>query len=138
MKPDPSKRDCALPRGDSSRGWFTHWRRGLQGALCSWAQGSLGAIVFMLARCAEHFDVVDDVAEELGLMSKSQTKDAKTCLYICGRLRACLDVVKFCKTEEQRKDYHVILGATAVRREGDMKDPDGMYNAVASILNVSA
>ena len=47
-----------LPPGDEQRGWRTHWRRGIHGALCSWAKGKLGAIVFMrltsmwLMRCA--------------------------------------------------------------------------------------
>ena len=50
--PDRSNRERAMPRGGDSRGWFSHWRRGINGALCSWAQGSLGAIVYMLARCA--------------------------------------------------------------------------------------
>ena len=50
-----------LPRGDEQRGWRTHWRRGMHGALRSWAKGKLGAIVFMLAALTVDFGVVDEV-----------------------------------------------------------------------------
>lgn len=38
-----------LPPGDDLCGWFKHWRRGVHGTLLSFAQGSLGAIIYMLA-----------------------------------------------------------------------------------------
>ena len=84
---DYNKRSRQLPRGDSSRGWLTHWRRGVAGALCSWAMGSLGAIIFMLARCAEHFKVVDELADELGLLRRADAQKAETCIYIVKRIR---------------------------------------------------
>ena len=58
---DREKRERALPPGDESRGWHNHWRRGIFGKLRGWAAGSLGAIIVMLATCARHFDVVDEV-----------------------------------------------------------------------------
>lgn len=76
-----------LPRGDDSRGWFSHWRRGIGGALQSWAQGSLFAVIFMLAFCAKRYGVVDELADELGLMRPSEVKKAKRCIYICERIR---------------------------------------------------
>ena len=118
-------------------GGFSHWRRGINGALCSWAQGSLGAIVFMLARSAEKYGIVDDLAEELGLLPKAQTHRAETCIYVCERLQASLSVLKFCKSEAQRNDYHVVLASCAPRREAHHKDPDGMYHRVALELNIT-
>jgi len=50
-----------LPRGDETRGWRSHWRRGVFGALAGWAAGSLGAIIFMLAECAIHFECEREV-----------------------------------------------------------------------------
>ena len=134
---DHCQRECKVPRGDSSRGWLTHWRRGIGGALCSWAQGSVGAVVYMLARCAEHFEVQDDLAKELGLLPRAMTKKAETCIYIVGRVRSALDILKHCKSEAQRTDYHVMLGGCAPRRTPEDNDPDMMYARVAAELNVS-
>ena len=59
----------------------------VSGAVQSWAQGSLGAIVYMLARCTVKYGVVDELADELGLVRKSETEKAKVALYILERLR---------------------------------------------------
>ena len=126
-----------MPRGDDSRGWFMHWRRGIHGALCSWAQGSLIAIVYMLARSAERFGVADEVAKELGCLPKKDTERAQTCMYICSRLQNAVAVLKYCKSEDQRVDYHNILGACAPRRTKEDDDPDSMYYRVAMELNVT-
>ena len=55
-----------LPRGDETeagetRGWFSHWRRGVGPTLRGWAKGSLGAVVHMLAVSARKFEVVDEL-----------------------------------------------------------------------------
>ena len=42
---DPKK--ATLPPGDETRGWHKHWRRGIFGALQSWAKGERSAIVAM-------------------------------------------------------------------------------------------
>ena len=138
VQPSPSHLQRELPRGDASRGRFTHWRPGIHGALCSWAQGSLGAIVYMLARCAERYGVVDDLAEELGMLPKAEGERAKTCIYISERVRDALGVLKFCKSEEQRHDYLLGLALTAVRRTDADADPDQMYRRVANELNITA
>ena len=57
---DPKK--AKLPPGDETRGWHKHWRRGIYGALQSWAKGDRGAVVYMLAACAVHFGVVNEVS----------------------------------------------------------------------------
>ena len=137
---DRTQLKCELPvraDGDELRGWLLHWRRGIKGALISWAKGRLGAIVYMLARAAEHFEVVDELAHELGLLPKGLTKRAETCMYMCDRLKAAVSVHKWSKCKEQRVDYHVILGSVAPRRVLGDKDPDNMYKRVATELGVS-
>ena len=56
---DPKQ--ATLPPGDDGRGWHNHWRRGVYGALQSFAKGDRGAIVYMLAAAAVYFGVVDAV-----------------------------------------------------------------------------
>ena len=41
--------------------WFTHWRRGLRGAIRSWARGSRDSVVAMLASLARAFGVAGPV-----------------------------------------------------------------------------
>lgn len=50
-----------LPPGDETRGWHRHWRRGVYGALRSWAKGSLGRVAKMLATAVKDFKVVTQV-----------------------------------------------------------------------------
>ena len=48
-----------------------------------------------------------------------------------------MDVLKHCKTEEQRVNYHVGLAICAARRTAEDADPDGMYTRVAAELGVT-
>jgi hypothetical protein len=58
---DRDMRTLELPkRVDGKVGWRHHWQHGIIGALCYWACGSLGAVVFMIAACAQHFNVVHE------------------------------------------------------------------------------
>lgn len=60
---DPQNTDKFLPpRGDEERGWRSHWRRGLLGAVRDWAEGSPFRVAFMLAELAKSFNVVDAVS----------------------------------------------------------------------------
>ena len=121
---DRERRDVAPPGGlgDGSRGgeesrtWMEHWRRGPARKLRGWAAGSLGVIIYMLAALVRYFDVVDEVGAELGFMSRAESRRAETCIYACERASAVVKRVKWCKTEEQRQDYHVIMTAFAPRR----------------------
>ena len=134
---DRSIFDHNLPSGDETRGWRRHWRRSVPGCLRSWAAGSLGAIIFMLAACAQDFDVVEEVGQALGFPPKVEARHAETCVYIVGRLRSYLSVAKWAKTEEQRQDVHVVLGAAAPRRKEGDTDPDCMIERVAETLGVT-
>ena len=62
---EPDKLEHDLPRGDETeagetRGWFSHWRRGVGPTLREWAKGSRGAVIHMLAVSAQKFGVVDE------------------------------------------------------------------------------
>ena len=62
---EPDKLEHDLPRGDETeagetRGWFSHWRRGVGPTLRGWAKGSRGAVIHMLAVSAQKFGVVDE------------------------------------------------------------------------------
>ena len=66
-----------LPHGDETaageeRGWFSHWRRGVGPTLRGWANGSRGAIIHMLASCAERFEVVEARARAVARMATAQ------------------------------------------------------------------
>ena len=125
-----------LRDGGEKQGWFQHWRRGLRGALQSWAKGSLGAIIYMLVACSRYFNVVDEVGAALGFLPKVHVRRAETCMYICDRIRPVLQRSKWCKTEEQRQDYHVIMTAVSPRRTESDADPDNMIQRVAAELGV--
>lgn len=91
----------------------------------------------MLAACAQDFDVVEEVGQALGFPPKVEARHAETCVYIVGRLRSYLSVAKWAKTEEQRQDVHVVLGAAAPRRKEGDTDPDCMIERVAETLGVT-
>ena len=76
---DRDRLEHSLPRGadteaGETRGWFSHWRRGVGPTFRGWAAGSLGAIIHMLAVTAAKFDVVDEVGAELGFLSREQVR----------------------------------------------------------------
>ena len=77
-----------LQKGDDTRGWHLHWRRGVFGALQSWAAGSRAAVVYMLARCANHFGVVKQVlrvqAGRLSTQVALSSSDTLLCSGGCG------------------------------------------------------
>lgn len=58
IKDDHETEASALPpRGDDTRGWRGHWRRGLIGGVQDWAEGSRSNAAYMLAALAVHFNV---------------------------------------------------------------------------------
>lgn len=129
---DRSRSDIHLPAGDENRGWFGHWRRGVGPVLRGWANGSLGAVIHMLAEAVRRFDIVEEVGAALGLHTREAVRHSETCAYICDRLRDSLSTLKWARTEEQRVDYHVVLGAIAP------KPNDGMTERVAEVLGVTS
>ena len=72
------------------------------------------------------------------MLTKAESERAKTCIYLSERVRDAIGVLKFTKSEEQRVEYYIGLGLTAVRRTDDDADPDHMYYRVADFLGVTA
>lgn len=92
----------------------------------------------MIAACARYIDVVNKVGSSLGVLSRAEKDQAKTCMYAIGRAREVLAVLKWSKSEEQRCDYHVILGALVPRCTANDSDSEGMVCRVAKALGVRA
>ena len=128
---DRSRTDHSLPRGDESRGWFSHWRRGVGGVLRGWAGGSLGAVAHMLAESARRFEVVDLLADKLGLARKEEVRKAETEARIVDQLEAALAETKHCRTEQQRQEHGTLLCSAAPARDS------GMIERFAKRLGVS-
>eukprot|EP00966_Prymnesium_polylepis_P189901 4400550-Prymnesium_polylepis.1 len=91
----------------------------------------------MLAACAREFEIVDEVGKALGFPPKVEARHMETCVYIVERMRDYLSLAKWARTEEQRHDVHVVLGAAAARRAANDSDPDGMIERVAHALGVT-
>ena len=133
---DPTNLEVSLPDGDETRGWRRHWRRGLFGALAAWAGGSQGAVVFMLAECILHFEVVSAVGKRLGLtLSKEAVVQAETDAYIIKRIKAALHVLKYCQSEAARIEYGIPLAALAPERLAE-RNAKGMIRKVTDRLGV--
>ena len=106
------------PKGDETRGWRWHWRRGLVGAVRDWAEGSPFRVSFMLAELVTQFNVRDAVAERLGLrLSREQVEEAKVDSYIVSRVREALHQLKQCRSAVEQTDYGVGLAMVAPTRE---------------------
>jgi hypothetical protein len=87
---------ASLPRGDETRGWRYHWRRGVFGNLCDWASGNRRNIAIMLAESALHFGVVDEVSSASMLCNVSH-------LLLCSaplRLHCMLSLAAGCRATQ--------------------------------------
>ena len=77
------------------------------------------------------------VSERLGLkLSKEDVEQAKVDKEIVDRLTAALHQLKQCRSEDERVDYHVVLGAVAPKRE-KRGDHNGWMNAIFKRLRVT-
>lgn len=161
---DPSGVAQSIARGDDRRGWHMHWRRGVFGALQSWAAGSRATVVYMLAQCATHFGVIKEVHwrgrlstqlarssprpltnptrsyAQVGValhlsLDAERVKQADTDAKIVDRLRDALSEHKRCGSAEQQHDYLVLLAAV-VPEKAKPSDPRGWGNRVSARLGV--
>lgn len=90
---------------------------------------------FVLLATSRHHPA-GQMAERLGLkLSRQQVKDAETDAYIRLRLKAVLKEFKFCDSEEQRQDLHLVLAALAPERSAE-RDRSGMIRRVAATLGI--
>lgn len=69
-------------------------------------------------------------------LSREEQEELKVDKYIVDRLVACMAQLKQCRSEAERQDYHVVLGAVAPTRESQ-GSPQGMIRAVCARLRVS-
>jgi hypothetical protein len=113
---DPQQ--ASLPRGERD-GWHKHWRRGLFGALQSWAAGSRGAIVYMLAACATHFNVVREVrlrGSRACLACLASCMHALHVWYASSACLACLVCAHVCACAQTSVRFVCVLCPLAARR----------------------
>jgi hypothetical protein len=81
----------------------------------------------MLAEASEHFGVQALVAQRLGAQDRWE---AETNAYIADRAKAALQTLKWCRTEQQRVEYHIALAVVAPR------PCDSMLDRVAKRLGI--
>lgn len=68
------------PRGDHTRGWRFHWRRGLVGCVQDWACGRRFRVVHMLAELASYFGVQEEVIHFHAHAHRSTLSHSRTCV----------------------------------------------------------
>lgn len=68
-------------------------------------------------------------------LSKEEVDRLKVDTYIVERIRSALTQLKQCRTEEERVDYHTVLGALAPTRAA-ARDSEGMIRAVSERLGI--
>jgi hypothetical protein len=113
-------------------------RTGLIDTILYWARGSVGAVVQLIMVLIREYHLEDRVVAELR-PDLATNADHETNHYVVYRLRLALDILKKPgATEQQRKEYEIILAAAAPELRGDkLTDPRGMATKVAAVLNVS-
>jgi hypothetical protein len=124
-------------------GFLQHSRRGLIGAVQSWARGSKEHVVSMLVALisSEHgFGVASEVRKRLE--NPKQARLAETNALIVDRVVATLSTLKQCGTEQARQQYHIVSGAASHERilkldaSGKEHDISGMARRFAARLGV--
>ena len=94
-----------------------------------WAQGSVAAVLQIVMMLITTFGLESQVAAEL-----SAELD-ETNQYIVNRAKESFDILKECRTEEQRQHYRVVL--TALAPEKVEERHAGMSRRVAAALGVN-
>lgn len=93
---------------DGKDGWRYHWRHGLVGAVNYWAAGSRDNVVKMLVALAkDEFGVSQEVADKL----RPDRELLATKCAIARHLKEVVDSLKTNGSEDQRKEYGIILAA---------------------------
>ena len=135
---DNETEDPDLKRG--AEGFLHDFRRGLLGAVQSWANGRRKAVVHMVMSLigSKHgFGIEDEVRERLA--DPAVKREAQTNAYIVDRLAATINVFKQFGTEEARETLHVLLGSVSppvVDPTDHAARNEGMQRRVWERLNV--
>jgi hypothetical protein len=117
-------------------GYLQHWRRGLIGAVQSWARGSKEhAISMVVALCSsEHgFGIEQEVRERLA--ADHQRKEAEINALIVDRVVEALAALRQSGSEQARHEYHIVLSALAPKMAA-AGNRRGMSKRVAARLRV--
>ncbi|KAL3923425.1 MAG: hypothetical protein SGPRY_004221 [Prymnesium sp.] len=77
-------------------------------------------IVHMLAESAKLFDIVDHLADKLGLARKAVVRKAETHAAIVDRLEKGFAATKHWHTEQQRQEHGIGLALVAPERDSSM------------------
>ena len=103
---------------------------GLIDAIKYWARGSLAAVLQLIMALIMHFGLEQEVRQQLG------AEQDHTNQLIVHRAAAALDILKRCDSEQQRREYRIVL--TALMPELKKKgDSTGMQAKVAAALRVN-
>jgi hypothetical protein len=103
---------------------------GLLDCIRYWARGSICAVLQLVMALITHFHLEQEVKQKL-VAEQDYTNQ-----YIVNRARDALSVLKCCDSEQQRREYRIVL--TALMPEAVKKgDPTGMQAKVAKALGVN-
>ena len=125
-----------LPPRTGKEGYLQHWRRGLIGAVQSWARGCKAHVVSMIVALISSelgFGIESEVLAQL--KGGQLVKEAETNALVVDRAVAALSSLKRIGTEQARCEYHIILGALAPPMVA-VGDSSGMGRRVSARLRV--
>ena len=120
-------------RRRGQEGPMDHPRRGLVGALRYWAECSTEYAAHLLAELTHRLELTDRVRDLLG--DEEKARAAATDTYIVDRLVDTVAVLKECSSEEQRREYHIVLAAV-MPPFAQVGDGQGMMRRVTERLGV--
>ena len=127
------KEGKAPPLRRGRYGALQHDRLGLIGAVCYWARGYKQNVVRLIKKVIHAFGVEKDISAHL---FKKTRREAETDHLMTERLVAAIDVLKECRSEQQRLDFRFALSLVAPPRTG-AGDPEGCAKRIAARLRVS-
>ena len=104
------KEGKAPPLRRGRYGALQHDRLGLIGAVCYWARGYKQNVVRLIKKVIHAFGVEKDISAHL---FKKTRREAETDHLITERLVAAIDVLKECRSEQQRLDFRFALSLVA-------------------------
>ena len=104
-------------------------KTGLLDVVKYWARGSSAAVLQLVWALVLHFQLEEQLRERL------TDERASTNQYIVGRIGDALSIAKRCASEQQRREYRVILTAVAPELAAQ-RDKSGMSRKVAAALGV--
>ena len=126
---DPLLRDKL--DGQAKKYALTAPNNGLIPTMKYWARGSLPSVLQLIMGLIAHFELKEQVAAELEVGLQNETHNC-----IVERLGDALQVLKQCRSEEQRQHFRVVLTALAPAKV-DPRFSKGMSRRVAKALRIS-